>query len=275
LKSTLYLVSILLLISCNSDDFAPVTTEQSNQTPEPSKQQVYKTDGAVQCQGGGTSLAVMQQELVNGGIDVICSQKGNDNIARATVCGGAMGTINLYEINTTNVADAILLGFNPTSDITEYDNKPCDPNVTLQATNINKIYKSDGSIQPGVAIPVPQPKPAQNPTSILASNLEQSIVLENDNERSSTSVSIFAITISVDSLAVMAEELTTNSINIECMQKGSDGELYATVAGGPTDKINIYEIDSTDLIAAQALGYKLVSELVNYQDSVCPKLIIN
>jgi hypothetical protein len=56
------------------------------------------------------------------------------------------------------------------------------------------------------------------------------------------------------SLEAMAEEL--KGIKIISQSKKSDGKMYAMVCGGPTGKINVYEILATDLAKASSAGFK-------------------
>ena len=72
---------------------------------------VYKYDGSVQCDSANIAVEEMAQELINAGIDVICSAKGNDGLIYPTVCGASTGNINFYKIHQVNFDEAEALGF--------------------------------------------------------------------------------------------------------------------------------------------------------------------
>lgn len=86
---------------------------------------VYKFDESIQCENTAVELDVMMLELVNSGIDVICSQKGHDGMARVTVCGADTGNINIYEINRVNLPDAEAIGFESVSNLSQYQDQKC------------------------------------------------------------------------------------------------------------------------------------------------------
>ncbi len=86
---------------------------------------VFKPDASIQCESGGISLDEMRLELASNGIDVLCAQKAHDGSAYPTVCGGASGNINVFEIRTVNVPDAEKLGFKPVSELPDYQDKRC------------------------------------------------------------------------------------------------------------------------------------------------------
>lgn len=67
----------------------------------------------------------MASELLNIGIDVICSQKGNDGMGHITVCGSNTGIINIYKINKINLPDAMSIGFESVSNLSGYQDQRC------------------------------------------------------------------------------------------------------------------------------------------------------
>ena len=87
---------------------------------------VHKYDGSIQCKDTGIALDVMALELINKGIDVVCSQKGHDGLSRATVCEGDTGNINIYKIFRANLTDAVSAGFVPVSMLSEYRDQACE-----------------------------------------------------------------------------------------------------------------------------------------------------
>lgn len=86
---------------------------------------VFKPDASIQCEDGGISPDEMRLELASNGIDVLCAQKAHDGMAYPTVCGGASGNINVFEIRKVNVPDAEKLGFKPVSELPDYQDKRC------------------------------------------------------------------------------------------------------------------------------------------------------
>jgi hypothetical protein len=72
---------------------------------------VYKAAGSVQCSGGGLTPAQMQIELTSAGIGVISAACGVDGNAHVAACGAADGRINIFEVQSADVAAAQGLGF--------------------------------------------------------------------------------------------------------------------------------------------------------------------
>jgi len=107
------LIGISFLSACKHDDMSP------------SYVKVYKHDGSVQCASAGVAPNVMAAELINAGIDVICSQKGHDGMNRIAVCGAATGNINVYTINMTSLPVAESINFKSVRNISEYQDQKC------------------------------------------------------------------------------------------------------------------------------------------------------
>ena len=72
---------------------------------------VYQSAGSVQCAGGGLTPAQMQLQLTGNGIGVISSACGIDGDAHIAVCGASAGRINIFEVQSSDVAAAQGLGF--------------------------------------------------------------------------------------------------------------------------------------------------------------------
>ncbi len=71
---------------------------------------VFKYDGSKQCDPkSGTKLTVMKKELK--GIKVYKSFQQSDGNMYASVCGGATGLMNVYEIAEKDLNKAEKLGF--------------------------------------------------------------------------------------------------------------------------------------------------------------------
>jgi hypothetical protein len=100
------------------------STNNDDNTTDNTK--IYKYTGAEQCEpDSGVPLDVMQMELANAGIDVLCAQLGNDGNAYPTVCGGATGDINVYLIRRVNLPDAEDLGFSSVLTLPDYRDRAC------------------------------------------------------------------------------------------------------------------------------------------------------
>ncbi len=114
MRSIVLVIYIFLLSACIQDDTS------SNYV------KVYKDDTSVQCGNAGVELNVMGMELINKGIDVVCSQKGHDGMVRPALCDTDTGDINIYEIYRVNLPDAQAMGFDPISNLTEYQDQKCE-----------------------------------------------------------------------------------------------------------------------------------------------------
>ena len=110
---TLIILALIVLSSCLHNDSSPSHTK------------VFKYDGSVQCDPSEIELDEMAMELINAGIDVVCSQKGNDGSPRLAVCGADTGNINIYTINTSNLPDAEALGFESVNTLIDYEDEQC------------------------------------------------------------------------------------------------------------------------------------------------------
>ena len=113
MKLVFGLVVVILLSSCKKN------------IDETTNIKVYKFDNSIQCERAGIELAVMELELINAGIDVLCSQKGSDGFFRPAVCGAGTGRINIYTIHSSNINDAKDIGFFPVSELSEYRDSEC------------------------------------------------------------------------------------------------------------------------------------------------------
>ena len=97
MKLFTYLMLSLLLTACASLSGSPTV-------------QVYKLDGARQCEGEGISVAAMQAELA--GIGVHAAEKSHlPDVMFPAVCGGGTGSINVYTIDAQQRGQAEQRGF--------------------------------------------------------------------------------------------------------------------------------------------------------------------
>lgn len=73
---------------------------------------VFRPDGTIQCgKSSGVTLDSMEQELRSAGIKVFSSRKGYDGREGIALCGAPTGQINIYEILSSDVSEALRLGF--------------------------------------------------------------------------------------------------------------------------------------------------------------------
>ena len=74
--------------------------------------EVFKYDGSLQCGlGREISLESIANELKEKSIEVKASRKGNDGRMRIAMCGASTGGLNVYTIDTGELAKARELGF--------------------------------------------------------------------------------------------------------------------------------------------------------------------
>lgn len=121
-KTFLILIGIIMLFACQNSNDSRVTTGDS----DISISKIYKSDGSIQCESNGISLETMKQGLVSANITVHCSQKGNDGLVRASVCGNSTGKINIYLINTNDISKSNDLEFQSIEELSEYQDTPCE-----------------------------------------------------------------------------------------------------------------------------------------------------
>jgi len=86
---------------------------------------VFKSDQSKQCEANGIAPDDMRQELIQVGVDVLCSQKAYDGMMHASVCEGSTGAINIFVIHKDNLGDAKALGFMPVSTLRDYQDAVC------------------------------------------------------------------------------------------------------------------------------------------------------
>ena len=135
------------LIGCGGGDDATTPAQQSNSGQAPSQAasseasqgwsqdstatqlttvEVFKYVGSKQCQGGGTNLDAMADQLMNAGIVPISLACGSDGLTRSSQCGSDDGNINIFEISTTNLNGALFMGYRRLSDLGEPSKAACD-----------------------------------------------------------------------------------------------------------------------------------------------------
>jgi len=101
LRPALALVVALLSGPASGQDATPLATAY-----------VYKPDGTRHCdETAGVAIESMAQELVRAGISVHTRRKSHDGREGIAVCGSPTGSINVFEIEASDVPRAIELGF--------------------------------------------------------------------------------------------------------------------------------------------------------------------
>lgn len=86
---------------------------------------VYKYLGSRQCQGGGTPLAAMREQLERAGVTVLAASCGSDGRMRPMMCGAADGAIAIIDVPATALPQAATLGFEPLTKLPEASRGPC------------------------------------------------------------------------------------------------------------------------------------------------------
>ncbi len=231
-------LSLMVLVSCQDNNGSnkqdDTTQTESTLLPNSSTTQVYKADGAKQCQSTGIAADVMAKELIAAGIDILCLQKSSKvsntkkYILQTSSCGSVTGAINIYKINKSNLSSALSLGFKSITKNLHFT-KTCKQIKTTTLPQYQKVYKRDITAQcQGTSI---------TPTS-------------------------------------MAKELIASGIDVFCAQKSTDGLAHPAVCGNISGNINVFKIKKEDVVKAQINGFHPVSELSNYTDTKCKPEIV-
>ncbi|MGY4319454.1 hypothetical protein [Bradyrhizobium sp. JR3.5] len=73
---------------------------------------VYKYDGTILCaEGTGIKLDEMAKELTRAGIAIVSQKKAADGLMHIQLCGSITGSVNAYEIASSDLQKALDLGF--------------------------------------------------------------------------------------------------------------------------------------------------------------------
>ena len=125
LKLYFVVFGVIVLSSCENSDESNLNIKYGEDFQSYVK--VYKHDGLILCENMGIDPNVMAQELINAGIDVVCSQKGHDGLPQLpALCGVPTGSINIHKINLANLPDAEALGFESVGNLTNYQDRECE-----------------------------------------------------------------------------------------------------------------------------------------------------
>ena len=72
---------------------------------------MYAPLGSLQCTGGGSSLATLQQKLTSAGVQVLGASCGLDGLVRPDVCGAPDGRIAILDVPLEYIPVALTLAF--------------------------------------------------------------------------------------------------------------------------------------------------------------------
>lgn len=108
--------------------YPPAASAPAPQPTPASYVDVYKYQGARQCENNGIPLNVMRRELDNARIPIINSSCGRDGRLYPSYCGGADGKINIYTIPSNAVNAARSYGFIPVSTLSGAQRTTCMSN---------------------------------------------------------------------------------------------------------------------------------------------------
>ncbi len=121
----LSLIVLLIQTGCGGGvSSAAINASEANLS---SKQTVdiYKSDGAIQCEHDGIAAEDMKAELVKGGVDVVCAQKADSGLAVIAMCGAPSTAINIFSIRVSDWSRAEVLGFKRLQELTDYSGQGC------------------------------------------------------------------------------------------------------------------------------------------------------
>lgn len=100
-------VVLIALTACGGGDGAQDLTNVT----------FYKYNGSKQCAGGGLSLAAMERQLADAGVQVRSASCGADGKVYPAVCGADDGRIGIFEIPAEQAPAASGAGFAPLNNL--------------------------------------------------------------------------------------------------------------------------------------------------------------
>ena len=103
-----------------------VTSCNDETVTSPEKTKIFRYDESIQCESEGISLNEMSLELINADITVYCAQKNSDGLTRVALCGTSTGSINVYLIDSDDLAAAQSLGFESVHELEAYTDQSCE-----------------------------------------------------------------------------------------------------------------------------------------------------
>lgn len=104
MRTLLFCVLLVACLFACSNDNNPVSNTGVSTL-------IYKYDGSVQCDHFSISVEEMRAELNLVGIAVLDSYKSSNGWVYPTVCGGGTGKINVFEVYSGALPEALDIGF--------------------------------------------------------------------------------------------------------------------------------------------------------------------
>jgi hypothetical protein len=86
---------------------------------------VVKYLGSTQCQGGGLTLAQVQDQLTAAGVPVVRMACGHDGRVHPAVCGAGDGRLAIAVIPAAQLTRATDMGFLPVAKLPDHGETPC------------------------------------------------------------------------------------------------------------------------------------------------------
>jgi hypothetical protein len=113
---------------------------------------IYKYDGTLMCgEGKEIKLDEMSKELTRAGISIVSQKKATDGLMHMQLCGSITGSVNAYEISSSDLQKALDLGF-------AYLVTPqTAPSITGEAISKKKSFAIQGAKTSGWPLPWPFP----------------------------------------------------------------------------------------------------------------------
>jgi hypothetical protein len=140
----IFLLALVLASGCSKRVTAETADTPAQSDASGSTVKVFRSRGSLQCAGGGSTPAVMQDALSKAGIAVSYSACGNDGLLHPAICGASDGRINIFSIPGSKLAQAQTLGFANLSSLPDAQATPCEQPVVYP---VARVYKYRGSLQ--------------------------------------------------------------------------------------------------------------------------------
>ena len=119
MKNSVLVALLLSLTACSA--ISDSSTKSFVEKESVSLVNIYKDANKKQCFSQGIALNVMIKELTGNGIVVNCSARKNDGLMYPHACGQNEGTINVYQISSSDFEQAQLLGFEDVKEVKSAD----------------------------------------------------------------------------------------------------------------------------------------------------------
>ncbi|SKA78294.1 hypothetical protein SAMN02745130_01852 [Thiothrix eikelboomii] len=108
-----FIPTVALILSAAGFVFLPAQLAARPAPPPASAYlvKIYKSQGSLQCQGGGESVSQMRRQLIKVGVKVKKANCGVDGMMYPAVCGAPDGKINIFTITRDGLAKVQAQGF--------------------------------------------------------------------------------------------------------------------------------------------------------------------